>query len=324
MWKKRALLGTKLTVSLGLGAWLIRDIVARDGVEALLGSELALDARWIAVAIALHFAAVFFGVLRWRLLLGARGVELPLSRLARSFLEGRFIGAFTPSTTGLDGYRAVDVARRTGRPGPAAAVIVIEKLVGLVGMAIVCALLAPFGALDRLGPAAIGCAIAMASVAALGLGVLASPERARAIAAWTPARLQRLAERVADAASGGLSRPLLVRAVILGIASHLAISAVFAATAASLGVGAPLGELLGVGNAITIAVLLPLSIGGVGVREGVAVALLAGAGIATRDAMLVALLGWLTGQAPALLGGLSMIAPEHGAPIPLREPTTAS
>lgn len=50
-----------------------------------------------------------------------------------------------------------------------------------------------------------------------------------------------------------------------------------------------------------------MSIGGVGVREGVAVALLVSAGdgsVTTTDAMLLALVGYLTGQAPALLGGI--------------------
>ena len=70
--------------------------------------------------------------------------------------------------------------------------------------------------------------------------------------------------------------------------------------------------MLVVGNAIVIAVLLPLSIGGVGVREGVAVVLLATAGVSSTDAVLVALLGYLTGQVPALLGG-GLMAISRGA-----------
>jgi hypothetical protein len=98
------------------------------------------------------------------------------------------------------------------------------------------------------------------------------------------------------------------------------------ATAMALGVDVSAATLLVVGNAIVLAVLLPVSVGGVGVREGVAVMLLATAGVTSTEAVLVALLGYLTGQVPALFGGVLMavgrvrpklptieIAPGHAA-----------
>jgi glycosyltransferase 2 family protein len=62
--------------------------------------------------------------------------------------------------------------------------------------------------------------------------------------------------------------------------------------------------LFGVGNAIVIATLLPVSIGGLGVREGMAMMLLGALGIAKGPALLVAVMGYLSGQTPAILGGL--------------------
>ena len=142
--------------------------------------------------------------------------------------------------------------------------------------------------------------------------MLSSPARARALTQLAPKRVRSLAERIASAASGGgLDLRTLALCVALGVLSHLAISSVFAATGLALGVDASVGTLLGVGNAITLAVLLPISVGGVGVREGVAVALLAGAGVPAADALLLATLGWVTGQAPALVGGLLMLLPAN-------------
>ncbi|MCZ7687091.1 MAG: flippase-like domain-containing protein, partial [Sandaracinaceae bacterium] len=103
-----------------------------------------LDARWLLVAVLLHGVAVLAGVLRWRSLLGAAGVELPLGWLARSFLVGRFVGAFTPSTAGLDGWRIWDAGTASGAMGKARRPS-WSKLVGLIGMALVCAALVPFG-----------------------------------------------------------------------------------------------------------------------------------------------------------------------------------
>jgi uncharacterized membrane protein YbhN (UPF0104 family) len=88
------------------------------------------------------------------------------------------------------------------------------------------------------------------------------------------------------------------------VLTHVLLSATFVASGYALGVSVGFLELLSVGNAIVLAVLLPVSIGGVGVREGTAVLLLSGAGVDTTDAVLLALLSYLTGQVPALLGGV--------------------
>jgi glycosyltransferase 2 family protein len=313
--RARILFALKAIVSVALLGWLVRAMVLRDGVETL-GSRLG-DLRWpfLGAAIGLHITAAIAGTLRWRALLVARGIALPFPVLLRSFLVGRFIGAFTPSTTGLDGYRAVDVARRTGETAASASVIVVEKLFGLVAMATVCAVLLPFGLAERLGPIAIVTALGMAAVAGLGLFVLSSAERAKAVTRVLPGPLRGRGEKIAAGLAGaGLGGRTVVTAMGLGIFTHLCLSATFAATGASLGVDVPVGELLGVGNAIVIAVLLPVSVGGVGVREGAAVALLAGAGVTTTDAVLVALLSYLTGQVPALAGGLWLLVPDRSAP----------
>lgn len=312
MKRARLLLAVKAAITIGLLACLVSQIVAREGMGAL-GTRLGgLDPVAIGVALALHAIAVVVGVARWRTLLDARDLRQPFPWLLRSFLIGRFVGAFTPSTTGLDGWRGYEVARRTGDVAGSAGVILVEKLVGVVGMAIVCTALAPIGVLDRLGPSALPMALGLASIAVLGVWVLASPARARSLAAIAPRSIRAKVTKLVEAlAAGNLSRGRLAGAVGLGIVQHLALSAVFAATGAALHVEVPLGTLLAVGNAIVIAVLLPISIGGIGVREGVAVALLST--VTTSDAALVALLGWLTGQAPALVGGV-LLALDRSAP----------
>ncbi|MBX3272702.1 MAG: flippase-like domain-containing protein [Sandaracinaceae bacterium] len=311
---RRWLFWVKALVSAGLLGALVARMVQKDGVELLLERLAGLHAGWLALAVALHFAAVFAGVSRWRLLLDGAGLRLGYPRLLRSFLVGRFVGAFTPSTTGLDGWRLYDVGRESGAMARSAAVIAIEKLVGLVGMAVVCAGLIPFGGIDAMGPTAPVMAAAMALGAALGLYGIRRPAWLGAIVRRVPwARARAAGERVVEAlGASGLDGRRAGGAIALGIGSHLALSAVFFATARAIGVDASAATLLVTGNAITLAVLLPVSVGGVGVREGVAVVLLAGVGVASTDAVLVALLGYLTGQVPALLGGVLTLAGRRG------------
>ncbi len=311
------LVALKVVVTLGLLGWLARSIATHEGIEALWARVTEIDPLFVGVAVLAHFVAVLAGVSRWSVLLAGRGIRLPLGSLVRSFLIGRFLGAFTPSTTGLDGYRLYDVGKRTGDLSGSTAVIAVEKLVGLVGMATVCLCLLPFGLSERLGWTAVAVALGMAGVALVGLFVLASPARARSLFVMFPKAVRGRAEKVADALSGsGLSMRTLAPALALGIVSHLALSSTFAASGLAVHAGAPVATLLSVGNAIVIAVLVPVSIGGIGVREGVAVALLAGAGVDTSDAVLLALVSYVTGQAPALLGGLASLTNGSGADAP--------
>ena len=301
-------MAAKAAVSIGLLAWLVSGVASREGMPVLVARASSVAPGPVAVAVGLHLTAVLAGVLRWRVLLQARGLDQPLPWLLRSFLIGRFVGAFTPSTAGLDGFRAIEVARRSGDAAGSASVIVVEKLFGLVGMAVVCAALAPLGALDGLGPMVLPVTFGVAGAAAAGIALLHAPAVLKALAARAPGPLHGPAGRAADALARhplGWSRSMV--ALGLGVASHLALSATFAAAGAALSVDVSWGTLLSVGNAIVVAVLLPVSIGGIGVREGVAVALLSGAGVSTSEAVLVALTGYVTGQVPALLGGLLLL-----------------
>ena len=310
--KRRWLIWLKAAVSLALLGWLVARMVRRDGVETLTDRLVSLDVPWLMIAVALHFAAVLSGVARWRGLLDAAGLRHGFGRLLGSFLVGRFIGAFTPSTTGLDGWRLYDVGREDGQMATSAAVIGVEKLVGLIGMALVCALLIPFGGIELMGPSAPVAAAAMAGAAATGLWLIRRPAGLAWVVVRLPgAKLKGLGAKALDAVKRAeLDARRTAAAVALGVLSHASLSAVFFATGRAVGVEADAMTLIVAGNAITLAVLLPVSIGGVGVREGVAVVLLASVGVSSTDAVLVALLGYLTGQVPALLGGaLTILRP---------------
>jgi hypothetical protein len=163
--------------------------------------------------------------------------------------------------------------------------------------------------MELIGPTALYAAIALGLGASVGLALLSSPRALAAIATHAPGPLKARGKKAAEALhESRLSSPQLARAVALGVLSHVALSSVFLATAHAVGVDGSTLVLLATGNAIVIAVLVPVSIGGVGVREGVAVFLLAAAGVSATDAVLVALLGYLTGQVPALLGGLASMS----------------
>ena len=291
-------------------------LVARREGFASMGEHLReLSFPGLLLALLMPLVAVGASVRRWQLLLRHESITLPFPTLLRSFLRGRFVGAFTPSTTGLDLYRIVDIGKRTGQRAASGRSILIEKLYGLVALAVVTMLLLPVGLARFFGTTgiAVAAAIGLGSVALLVL--LARPR-------WIP--LQRNA-KIAKLVNVLTTRPMSMgqhaRVLGLGIVSHAAAAATFVGTGLALQVDASAFDLLVVGNAIVLATLIPISIGGIGVREGTAVALLSTLAVEPGLAALVGFLGYVVMQPPALAGGLlALRAPR----IPTTSPGTIS
>ena len=293
----------KRVVTLGLLVGIGVLIARREGFDAMGAHLRSLSLGGLALALLVPLISVAASVRRWQILLHHEGLELSYGTLLRSFLRGRFVGAFTPSTTGLDLYRIVDVAKRTGRKAASGRAILVEKLYGLVALALVSMLLLPVGLARFFGTVGLFVAVGLGLGSVLMLVLLARPRLIPFL------HVPRIA-KIVDVLS---TRPMLLgthlRVLGLGMVSHGAAAATFVGTGIALGVGATPMELLVVGNAIVLATLVPISVGGLGVREGTAVAVLATVGVEPSLAALVGFLGYLVIQPPALLGGLLTLRP---------------
>ena len=296
----------KRLVSVGLLATIVGIVLRREGMGGFTERVASLELSWIVVAATFAWVAVLASARRWQRLLALEGVERSAGWSLGSFLRGRFVGAFTPSTVGLDLYRLVDVGK--GHRAAAGRALLVEKLYGLVALAMVSAALFPFGLREHFGSAGSLLVLALGIGSVLGVVVLERPALLVWIGERLPRRIGAFALRAARALQAG--RPELgerLQLLGLGLVTHTATAAIFLATGAALGVEAGPLSLVIVGNAIILATLLPISVGGVGVREGTAVALLAAQGVPAADAALLAFLGYLCAQPPALVGGLCQL-----------------
>jgi len=86
----------------------------------LIGDQLAgIDARtfwfFLSLATGIKVIGMLSSMIRWQLMLRGQNIELPFKHIFGSFLIGRAIGTFLPSTAGLDGYTLFDASRFTGK-----------------------------------------------------------------------------------------------------------------------------------------------------------------------------------------------------------------
>src|SRR6056297_729596 len=102
---------------------------------------------WLFVGLAtgIKMIGMVSSMYRWQLMLRGQGIDLPFMHLFGSFLIGRAIGTFLPSTAGLDGYTLFDAARFSGKTVEVTAAKFVEKVCGFSGVFLTFLVALPFG-----------------------------------------------------------------------------------------------------------------------------------------------------------------------------------
>ncbi len=270
---------------------------------------------FVGLAVLVKSLGILSSMTRWHLLLRAQGTRFPFLHIAGSFLIGRFIGTFLPSTIGLDGYKLYDAARFSGRTVEAAAATAIEKALGATGIFLSFLVAFPFGASlfgDRAGRvAAITLPLSAGIVVAFLLVMLRPALMERAIGAIPLPRrgfdrMQGFLRRTAAAAAAFRHRGgVLAAALGLSFLVHFTTAVMYWFTARA--VGASHADFWQVTLASTVqilaTVLSPFTIAGEGVREIVQTLLLAKK-IGVSQSILSAALGFWAAEALTLVGGI--------------------
>src|SRR5687767_13717800 len=73
-------------------------------------------------------------ILRWILLLRARGTNVSAATAARIFLVSSFVGSFLPAGVGGDAARAYGLSRVTAAGDEALASVIVDRVLGIVSL----------------------------------------------------------------------------------------------------------------------------------------------------------------------------------------------
>jgi hypothetical protein len=241
---------------------------------------------WQAVVAAVTLTALtsVCSAWRWRVVARALGVGIGLRGATCAYYRSLFLNSVLPGGVLGDVHRAVAHGRRAGDVVRGLRAVGWERLWGQVTQAVVTVvvlLTLPSPVRPAL-PYVMAGVVGVAGCAALAL---------RATARRGRPRLARAARAVsADLRRGLLAPdvwPQLTVASVLVVAGH---TATFVIAARVAGCTAPLGELVALLMVIQVAVVIPLSIGGWGLREGAAAWAFAAAGLGAAAGVTVATL----------------------------------
>jgi len=278
-------------------------------------------ALWFLV-MAGYLSAQVIGVIKWRLMVNLAGAGLGFAQAARCHFAGLFGNIFLPSIVGGDVIRA-GLALRLGRNKPGVLLgSLLDRILdvaALAGVAACGALLLP-GALDPRGRKifwAIAASFAVGAVASLAL--LAALPRRRLSYRW-----RRRMVRLRQAARSMSRQP---QYVLLALSFGLVIQTSLVVLMAQIGAACGLDVLLRVWlfayPLAKLSALLPVTQGGIGVREAALAALLAPFGAPVVLTVAVGLVweaviitsGLLAGLLSLLVGRFTAAGPIASAEI---------
>jgi len=288
----------RLAITAVILAILAIGIDMRESAKAIA----QIDRRYLAAVLALVAVDRAVMILRWILLLCARGIAITTVDAIKLFLISSFVGSFLPAGIGGDAARAYGLSRDATTGSDAVASVAVDRLLGvlsLVVMAIVGVIAwTPQGGQWRIGGAIIALTIASGAVFwanELLRWIIPDHRHGR----FFTRRLLKVADAVGRYRSH--------RGVLLHVMAWSIVVQVLRVTQAyllglGLGMTVPYAYFLLVMPLGLLMLLLPVSISGFGAPQWVFVWLLRPMGVADSQSFALSTLIVLTGLAGNLPG----------------------
>lgn len=310
--KGRALLVARVVLT----AVMLALLLPRLDPGALFPDHHLRTLLWMGGAILLYVLAVVLAAVRWQQMLHALELPTALPPLLSHTLAGMFVSNFLPTTVGGDVLRATRLAAGNGHRKISAASVVLERLTGIIGLPlIILVALMVNPALLRLGAAShLALALSIGPLVALTIFL-------------TVAVNPRLGERLGGRRWLGLAMTVHLGLVRLRRHPALAVAVMVAAlayqltlvlaawmAARALGIAVEWTAVMAFMPVVAIAQALPLSIGGLGLREGSLVVLLGPLGIPASHAVALGLLLFGINMAVSLLGAPAFLVGSQAFP----------
>lgn len=303
---KKWLIPAKMLLSGLLIYWLLRKVgLLRIGAEIT-----AADGLWFAGALILFLVSHLLGALQWRLLLRREGIHLSWLRILGVYFVGLFFNNFLISSMGGDVFRMIDIHKASGQKAAAVSTVFLDRFAGLFVMFSLAIFSWPWlMARQAAGPRMQLLMILLVAGWALAIAVLFSKRAAKPLAyvlrRLLPDRLtQPMREIYGQIHAFGRGGRSVLWVLILALAVQTARIMTHYLLARAVNVSlSPLVFFVLV-PIIALVSSLPVSFGGLGIRENMGVLLFAKVGVTASAAFSIEFLIYIVAILTALPGGL--------------------
>ncbi len=309
--KKTLFLVLRVAISISLIAFLIKTQVKdfRIVVDTLKLSHKGL----LLLSLSTHIAGICITAERWRILLKAQKIRLGFGSLSVMVLIGLFFNNFLPTSIGGDVFRVYDSAKKAGIPvEKSASIVLVERFSGVLSAATF-AIVALFLGFTAIGERSVIIPIAIFFVFSLTIGFL--------IINPSVFKLDRLVNRIGSLKrirekilninhtlrSFKKSKAALVQALLYSFLLQFMVILNYFLAARALDIELGLMVFIFIVPVVTMVAMLPISIGGIGLRENSLVFILVAMGVINEKAALLSLILFAMLIIVGIIGGIVYI-----------------
>ncbi len=277
------------------------DTRGSDALRAAFAVGPAEVGMAILAAFVLFGVSFAVGAVRFSILLRTAGIEMAWTNSLRALIVAGFFNLVLPGAILGDVYRVWDVRREVGEGSRTLGIVVVERLLGFASLGCVGLVAAPWVPLEGDGRSLALALLSLCLVIALANG-LALHRRGQAwlrafvewVAGWLPRFGAAFGERATRALEAGESASQAPRtlATAFGLSlvnQGLPVVAVYVLALPLAGTTPHPFWFAIIVPFVTLMSLVPISIGGTGVREGLYVVLFGAVGMASEVALVLSL-----------------------------------
>lgn len=306
--KKAINTASRIIISIGLIVYLIT--TQFKDFKTIASTLKNINIALILLSFSTHIYGIWVTAYRWQILLKTQNIRLSVLSLSSSTLIGQFFNNFLPTSIGGDVYRAYDVTKKTGFPmSSSISVLVVERLSGIIASAVfaTAALFLGFttiGGKSIIIPILIFLAISiLIFFLILNPNILGIQKLAKKIKLF-----EKILEKLKNVYHTFLSfkkyKWVLIKVLFYSLTLQFAVIINYWLASRSLGINLDLTAFIFIVPVVSIIAMLPISLGGIGVREGSLVFIMVSLGAHNEKAAMCSLLLFAMLLIMGIIGGL--------------------
>ncbi len=303
--------GLSIALKVAVSATLLYVLFSAIEFDDFMGVVKDLDPL-VFVSMILFFTAIqCLSTFRWSIVL-KKDFDIRYPKLLSIYLIGMFFNNFLPTLVGGDVIKAFYLYRAKGKGDVAAASILIDRYSGYSAlMVITLASLVP-GYLLIKGTGLAGFFfLLLGGYVAASCFIWIEPLHGWLVRHLTGTRMLRLNRIVETFYTALMSykshRGILFKIFLCSLVIQGAVIVVYIVLARSMGIGVPAGYFFLFVPLATTVSMVPITLSGLGIREGAFVFLFAHAGATTEEALGLSLVWFAVVVSTSLLGGIEYI-----------------
>lgn len=291
----------RIVISLGLLVFLLTKVGFRETWESLQGANIG----YLLAVFLLYLLGIVLRSYRWRIFLNAQGVQVSLPKLISLYLIGGFFNLVLPSGFGGDVVRIYELSQYSSHTASSITTVFMDRLSGFLALFAMAASALVFS--YRLVPPDVGVTIIAIFLSSLvGTGALFSRPFWRRLKGLPLVSSLVQKERVKELYLSAQSYSLgpFAQAVSLSLAFNILLMIMNYLAALAFGVDISFWYFLLFIPIISFLLVLPISLSGLGVREGAYIYLFSRVGVPSSSALALSLSIYAMTVAAGLIGAL--------------------